>query len=206
MGTGNGRFALELADLGFKNVTGIDLSEKLLAVAKKRATEKGYYFVNFQQMDACQLRFKDNSFSAVLMLQQLISLIDNAEKRLAAMQECYRVLMPGGLVALSCMYYPGRRLNPLISALTLTIKLFKCDRNYLHWQYLPWIKLGGKLNFNYLYQNQSYVYWFMLQEIILLALNTGFEILELKTSSMIAEKIRDFKDGTIIFLVCRKKL
>lgn len=68
-------------------VTGIDFSEKMLAIAKKK-----YSKINFLQGDATKLPFEDSMFDYVVMGFGLRNIL-NAEK---AVEEVYRVLKPNG--------------------------------------------------------------------------------------------------------------
>lgn len=65
IGCGTGRHDIELAKRGY-NVTGIDLSESMLAKAKEKA-EKAAVNLNLQQADARKLQF-ENQFDVVIML------------------------------------------------------------------------------------------------------------------------------------------
>ena len=59
IGIGPGRVALHLQSEGFE-VTGIDISDKVLQVARKRGAKDA------QKMSACDLRFPKNSFSTAV--------------------------------------------------------------------------------------------------------------------------------------------
>src|SRR4051794_38434863 len=63
VGCGTGRHSVELAKRGFK-VTGLDLSEGMLKVARRRAEEAGVE-VEFVQRDATDFSF-DRSFDAAI--------------------------------------------------------------------------------------------------------------------------------------------
>ncbi len=70
VGTGTGRAALLLAGHG-ANVTGVDASEQMLAVAKDRAHVEGRT-IHFVQGDAHRLDFADRSFDVVISLRMLM--------------------------------------------------------------------------------------------------------------------------------------
>jgi len=70
VGTGTGRAALWLARAGAQ-VTGIDASEEMLAVARGRAATEGVS-VRFQTGDAHALAFPDGSFDAAVSLWLLM--------------------------------------------------------------------------------------------------------------------------------------
>ncbi|MDL0429761.1 methyltransferase domain-containing protein [Marinobacter sp. TBZ242] len=95
IGTGTGIVALEVArKLGEQGkVVGIDLSDGMLATAKRKADkEKLAAKAEFLKMDAEVLEFEDDSFDNVLSLYALRH-FPNPEKAVAEMR---RVLKPGG--------------------------------------------------------------------------------------------------------------
>ena len=76
-------------------MTGIDLSEQMLAVARRRARELGRA-VNLRQGDAQQLPFPDAAFDTVVCALSLCSIPDDRK----AVAEMERVLRPGGRLLL----------------------------------------------------------------------------------------------------------
>lgn len=70
VGTGTGRAALLFAS-GGAHVTGIDASEEMLAVARRRAEREGVT-VTFQHGDAHALAFHDRSFDVAVSLRVLM--------------------------------------------------------------------------------------------------------------------------------------
>lgn len=77
VGTGTGFLALLLAEMGYE-VVGIDISEEMLKVAKKKAEEKGLK-VKFLTGNAENLDFKENEFDAVVS-RHLLWTLPNPEK------------------------------------------------------------------------------------------------------------------------------
>lgn len=74
-------------------VTGIDISEHMIAKAREKVARDGLAHVAaLKVMDAHQLAFDDQSFDAV-SLPFVITLIPDPER---ALDECARVLRPGG--------------------------------------------------------------------------------------------------------------
>jgi len=202
LGTGNGRFLNILVKKGFKNLYGIDLAGNLLLIARERLIN--YPFIKFDEMSASDLRFGSNTFDLVIGLQQIISFIENKNDRIKALNECHRVLKPKSLFVASFLQYEGRWYNPIISGLTLPIKIYKRDLRFLEYRYLPWLKLDYKINFRFLYNKQPYLYWFKKTEVISLLESVGFKILEVKTSKMIFEDTNEFKNGGMIYIVAEK--
>jgi ubiquinone/menaquinone biosynthesis C-methylase UbiE len=203
IGTGNGRFLLALAQQGLHDLHGIDLAEKLLRVARARARREGRA-IGFCRMDACRLGFPDQTFDLVLALQQIFSLLDTEPDRKNALQETYRVLKPKGLLVCSFLHYPGREFNKLLSLLVAPIKMLKSEYNYLNRQYLPYLRIGHKVNFNYLIYRQPYLYWWTTAEILRILNEVGFEIVEIKTHKMILDHKDEFENGGMIHVICKK--
>jgi 2-polyprenyl-3-methyl-5-hydroxy-6-metoxy-1,4-benzoquinol methylase len=99
IGTGNGYFAEMLAQKGAK-VTAIDLSSKLIAIAKKRQ-QKTSARVNYLVRDAASLKgIKARSFDVVF---DNMCLMDNADCK-KAVRECGKVLKPQGTFIFSIMH------------------------------------------------------------------------------------------------------
>jgi ubiquinone/menaquinone biosynthesis C-methylase UbiE len=71
VGTGTGRGAFLLAGAGAQ-VTGIDASEQMLALAKQRAADTHATGVDFQVGDAHQIQFADRSFDVAVSLRVLM--------------------------------------------------------------------------------------------------------------------------------------
>jgi ubiquinone/menaquinone biosynthesis C-methylase UbiE len=78
-------------------ITGIDMSEPMIARARERAKTGRYPFVKeLAVMDAHRLTFPDASFDCVVA-QFVITLVEDPERVLS---ECARVLRPGGQIIL----------------------------------------------------------------------------------------------------------
>jgi len=91
LGTGTGRFAFLLADKAQK-VVGIDNSVKMIAVAKSKLKKINKKNVSFQEMDAENLAFKENSFDIVLA----IGLFEYIKNLSPFLTEIKRVLKENG--------------------------------------------------------------------------------------------------------------
>lgn len=202
VGTGNGRLLFELATSGFVKLSGIDMSERLLDVAKNRAKETKQP-ITFYHMDASSLSFEYNSFDLIIALGQITCLIPDPKDRTSAINEYYRVLKPNGLLVMSVLDYDGRWLNPFLSVFFTPIKLLRAEFNYLNYKYFPPLFLGGKINYTYLYKSQSYTYWYKKKEI--LQKLSKFKVVEVISSRMIKEKINTFKSGDgLLYIIAQK--
>jgi SAM-dependent methyltransferase len=97
-GCGPGQITVGLARaLVPGRVTGIDLDPAVLDEARRRATETGTANVEFREANALDLPFQDESFDVVYCHALLCHLPAPQE----ALAEAWRVLKPGGLVAVS---------------------------------------------------------------------------------------------------------
>ena len=86
-------------------ITGIDISEPMIAKARERAASSAYPFVkDLRVMDAHNLTFPDASFDCVVG-QFVITLVENPERVLS---ECARVARPGGQIIIVNHLYSER--------------------------------------------------------------------------------------------------
>ena len=94
IGTGPGFFTIILEELGYTKITGIDVSNKMLEVAKENIQKYGKKKSSIQliQMDAQKLEFKSESFDIIVSR----NLTWNLEKPQQAYSEWLRVLKPNG--------------------------------------------------------------------------------------------------------------
>ncbi len=92
--TGTGDLAISLAEAGIDNVTGLDLSEGMLSVGRKKIKEKNLENkITMVQGDSEALPFEENHFDAICVAFGVRN-FENLQKGLA---EIYRVLKPGGI-------------------------------------------------------------------------------------------------------------
>ena len=98
IGCGTGILAILALDAGAANVVCGDISEYMLRMGVQKSRALGYDSdkIQFRQLDAESLPFKDNSFDMVLS-GMAFGLFPDQEK---AASEMYRVLRPGGYVSI----------------------------------------------------------------------------------------------------------
>ena len=84
------------------DITCLDYSADMMAVAQRRAEKMGLHNVQFRQGDVGALPFEDKSFDLVLSLNGFHAFPDKA----AAYREIHRVLRPGGIFC-GCFYIKG---------------------------------------------------------------------------------------------------
>lgn len=91
--TGTGDFAIESLKLNPEKVIGVDISEGMLDVGRKKMLKKGYSeIIDMRSGDSENLQFEDNKFDAVIVAFGVRN-FENLEKGL---REMNRVLRPGG--------------------------------------------------------------------------------------------------------------
>jgi ubiquinone/menaquinone biosynthesis C-methylase UbiE len=88
---GPGFFAIELAKLGDFRITGLDISQTLVEIAKKNARDAGVN-VDFQLGNASSMPFEECSFDFVYCS----AAFKNFSEPVKALNEMHRVLRPGG--------------------------------------------------------------------------------------------------------------
>jgi ubiquinone/menaquinone biosynthesis C-methylase UbiE len=95
-------------------ITGIDLSEPMIARARERLAKGRYPYVkDLQVMDASDLKFADATFDCVVG-QFVITLVEDPEQVLS---ECARVVKPGGQIILVNHLYSEKGLAAAVERL-----------------------------------------------------------------------------------------
>jgi demethylmenaquinone methyltransferase/2-methoxy-6-polyprenyl-1,4-benzoquinol methylase len=93
--TGTGDFALQALVLNPEKVTGVDISEGMLEVGRKKVREKNLdNRIELLKGDSENLPFGENKFDAVTVAFG----VRNFENLERGLQEIYRVLRPGGQI------------------------------------------------------------------------------------------------------------
>ncbi|MGA1205120.1 MAG: class I SAM-dependent methyltransferase [Opitutales bacterium] len=95
LGTGTGRIAIGLAELGFPHVMGIELAGEMVKEARRiaRVLELSVYF---RRGDATQLEFEDHLFDGAIFGFNGLMQIPGRDSRRRALTEIFRVIRPGG--------------------------------------------------------------------------------------------------------------
>jgi tRNA (uracil-5-)-methyltransferase TRM9 len=94
IGCGNGRHLIPSADR-FQYVIGLDLSNELLNITKKKIIEKNLDNIDFIHGDATCIPIKNNYFDGILYIASLHN-IPNREKRIQSLRELNRIMKKEG--------------------------------------------------------------------------------------------------------------
>jgi ubiquinone/menaquinone biosynthesis C-methylase UbiE len=99
-----------------KEIHAIDISAKMIEVAKRKAGERNIENINYEQATIFDERFKEESFNVILAFNILHLLEDTQE----VLQRIYDLLKPGGLFisATACLGEKKSLLSILISLLS----------------------------------------------------------------------------------------
>jgi len=93
--TGTGDFAIEALRLHPDKITGVDISEGMLEIGRKKMKAKGYeQFIELKSGDSENLPFEENKFDAITVGFGVRN-FENLEKGLS---EIFRVLKPNGRI------------------------------------------------------------------------------------------------------------
>lgn len=102
---GTGDVSIAIYNKGAK-VTGADISEEMVKVAIRKCQKSGIENIDFIIADASQLPFEENTFDGITISFG----IRNFDKRSKCIEELYRVLKPGGLLAILEFSIPKNKL------------------------------------------------------------------------------------------------
>jgi demethylmenaquinone methyltransferase / 2-methoxy-6-polyprenyl-1,4-benzoquinol methylase len=109
--TGTGDFAIECATLFPEKITGIDISEGMMVVGRKKIANRGLsHLITLEDGNAETVTYNDDTFDAIVVGFGVRN-FQNLEKGLSNM---FRILKPGGQLIVLEFSYPT---NPLIKAL-----------------------------------------------------------------------------------------
>lgn len=209
-GTAGGRILLEMKNLGFTSLHGYDFVPEFIERARQRDTS---HSICFEFQDATSLNYEDSSFDQILYLQQIICTIDDEVGRLKALKEAYRILKSGGNALFSFLSFDARSRSGAYLAYLMYLRLYRKLRGLNRsLQYLPWLKLGGKINFSSLLDTGPYVYWYSLQEAHQILREVGFEVVAIGSAYQISQERMHVSLETwanepiegMLYFVCKK--
>ena len=115
------------------SVVGVDLADRLLDVARRKARAQGLMNVKFQTGDMLNLPFPNESFDAVVCVFGIFFVPDMT----AAVRELWRVLRPGGQLAVTT--WGPRFFEPGNTAFWNSVREVAPD---LHKSFNPWDRIS----------------------------------------------------------------
>ena len=98
LGCGTGSTAIVHAP-HVKHILAIDISKKMLEIAKAKAAAKSIHNITFQQMSIDELSVANHSFDVVLGLS-ILHLVESKEE---VIEKVHKILKPGGIFVTSTM-------------------------------------------------------------------------------------------------------
>lgn len=104
LGCGTGRAAVYLIEKGHR-VVGADLSRAMLMVARRKGLQA------LLEADILELPFASGTADACIMMFSVLGMICRHSNRLRALNECHRVLKPGGVL----IFHVHNRMQHLLS-------------------------------------------------------------------------------------------
>lgn len=134
--TGTADFAIATLKINPDEVIGVDISEGMLDIGRKKLTDKGITKIRLENGDSENLQFDNASFDAVIVAFGVRN-FENLEKGLA---EINRVLRPGGIAMILEFSKPKGLFGVLFNIYNKTLlplwgKLFSGDN--AAYKYLP---------------------------------------------------------------------
>jgi len=122
VGCGPGSMTLGLAArIGSGHVTGVDLGESQVQLARQVAAQHGVANATFRSGNAYELPFPDAQFDAVFSH----ALIEHLAEPVRAMREFLRVLKPGGVMGVATPDWSGFLYGPLTTELSAAVKAYE---------------------------------------------------------------------------------
>ncbi|PCJ65532.1 MAG: bifunctional demethylmenaquinone methyltransferase/2-methoxy-6-polyprenyl-1,4-benzoquinol methylase UbiE [Bacteroidetes bacterium] len=134
--TGTADFAIATLEINPIEVIGVDISEGMLEVGRKKIAEKGIKNIRLESGDSESLKYEDESFDAVIVAFGVRN-FENLEKGLS---EIKRVLRPNGIAMILEFSKPKGLFGVIFSIYNKTLlplwgKLFSGDK--AAYKYLP---------------------------------------------------------------------
>lgn len=136
VGCGNGQTLIQIRQSGFAGeLFGLDIAAGILKIAKKSNSD-ARTGIHFAEGDAEKLKFPDNTFDYLILKH----LLQNVYRPLRALQECARVLKPGGKIAIAVNGRKTRlifrKMRPRIAKI-LHLKSFPDSDKHFNLENLP---------------------------------------------------------------------
>lgn len=103
LGCGAGRTTIPLYNMGYKNITGLDIAEGMIKSAKSLCNN-----IDFVIGDVTDIQFNDETFDKAIFSFNGLMLIPKLESRLKALKEINRILKNNGYFIFSTPYMDNK--------------------------------------------------------------------------------------------------
>mgnify|MGYP000400551556 CR=1 FL=1 len=175
-GAGGGRLTFFIETLGFKNITGFDIVEKMVGFSQS-AAKRSNSCIDFIHADASNLKsIEDESYHYLIYIQQVLCFVPK-ELFEKSLEEAYRICKKDGVIVFTFLDYDSRIINPILSTITNTLRKIRGEETSKY--HLPWLKLNdSEFNRKIFSKNQPSVYWVKKEDILNKLKKVGFKILE----------------------------
>lgn len=200
-GTGGGRIAFYLEQLGFKDIQAFDIVPKMIVHARELA-EKKQSAVQFQVANAADLSiYPDQQFDYLIYPQQVLCFIENRTLFHKALREAYRVAKPGSVCVFSFLDYDARWYNPLLSTMLTILRKVRHEKSSKY--DLPWLKLNGAANKKFFHKHQPTLYWIRRHAILNELQQIGFKVMDVKNAGELENPEHPKRKG-MLYITCTK--
>lgn len=189
---GAGRTTNAIYKLGYKDIVGIDFSEKMICAAKSFNSK-----ISFLCCDMRSMPFNNESFDGVLASYNAIMMIPQKKQRIRAFKEISRVLSPNGIFIFTAS---DREYNPEYHKYWIKEKI--------KWIYT---RLFKKREFGDAYfteKGQSvFVHFATKKEIRKILINCDFNLLEsfFRTDFKEKSEVQNFSGDTMFYIAKKNK-
>lgn len=157
IGTSTGITAIELARLVGCRITAVDINERSIQEARRRAESLGVaHLIDFEVADATATGYPDNSFDLVFC-GNVTSLIPDRDR---ALSEYTRLVRPGGFIAAIPMYYVKPPSEQLLADVTDAIQVSVKPLEESYW--LQFFLGDGRI----LFYGQRYTFDWVSDEVV----------------------------------------
>ena len=200
-GTGGGRIAFYLEQLGFKDIQAFDIVPKMIAHARELA-EKKQSAVQFQVANAADLSvYPDQQFDYLIYPQQVLCFIEDRTLFHTALREAYRVAKPGSVCVFSFLDYEARWYNPILSSVLVLLRRLRGEKGTGY--DLPWLKLNGAVNKKFFHKHQTVLYWMRRKKISEELQHIGFTMVDVKNAGELENPAQGKRTG-MLYLICTR--
>ncbi|WP_322961858.1 class I SAM-dependent methyltransferase [Mycoplasmopsis cynos] len=191
LGVGSGRTSFGMYELGYQNISAIDISSSMIEQAKW-INQKLNYKILFEVQDATKLSFNKNAFGFALFSFNGWAGIPSENARIKALKEIFRTLKPGGIYIFSTH--------------------LRNDEQYLK-NYQKYLVSCDEFKYeiygDYIFKNQEDHYDFMhlysLNELLnLIKINTKFQVIKVldrDRNFIESQMVLEFADNTTFFVL-----